>query len=55
MTRRLVLNPVLIDDDAEFNAWLDRELDHGMPLGRALSIAQQREQRLSTPALAAAA
>jgi len=52
MTRRIVLNPVLIEDDAAFNAWLDQQLDAGMPLGRALELAHQREARRSLPAAA---
>ena len=46
MRRRIALNPVLIDDDGEFESWLERSLSRGMPLGRVLEIAAQRDARL---------
>jgi hypothetical protein len=46
MQRRIILNPVLIDNDAEFESWLESSLAKGMPLGRVLEITAQRDARL---------
>ena len=45
MARRIILNPVLIEDDAEFESWLEQSLSDGVPVGQLLQIAAQRDAR----------
>ena len=56
MTRRIILNPVLIEDDSEFESWLEKRLSDGVPVGQLLQIAAQRDaRRPAEPALGTAA
>jgi hypothetical protein len=46
MTRRIILNPVSIIDDREFESWLDGQLSSGrVTLGQAVELTLQRDRR----------
>ena len=48
--RRIVLNPLAIADDREFEAWLEERLDAGaLTLAAALDLALRRDARGSSP------